>query len=330
MNSTEEIYFLKAQEFVTYLLNEVGTKNIDPRLWDIDHLCFRTKSIEHYESVKSDFAKFSQLLIESPVNGRPIATYKIKSPWMFGDHFIDLVEIPAPKPNKETKPGFEHIEVVMSHSFHDIQKMYPEFKFEKNDHHKKFNPELVANFSCGDIKFHHQSLEVIINIEKNEFLKVAGFVLEHFNLPFFITGTYPICLEIENSDVDVCLTYTNKADILQKIESLQSRLNSPVININNDVITLQLNIAEKKYEFYFTKVELYKQNAYRHLNIETRLLKIFGGSLKQKVLKEKIAGLNTELAFLNSLNIQSDIKNCFNDILKLNNLSDFEIYKKYQ
>ncbi|RYZ67052.1 MAG: hypothetical protein EOP09_11685, partial [Proteobacteria bacterium] len=48
-----------------------------PSHWRIDHLCYRVDSLARYEIVKTEFVKFGRLLTESPVNGRPIATYKL-------------------------------------------------------------------------------------------------------------------------------------------------------------------------------------------------------------------------------------------------------------
>lgn len=324
----EKQYYNEASLFLEKLFFEIREHSIDYSKWDIDHLCFRTETLNQYEKIKKHFSLFSTLLIESPVNGRPIATYKLHSPWIFGDNFIDLVEIPAPKPNKITKSGFEHIEIVMPQSFAEIQKQYSSLSFEPNNNPKKFNPELVANLKNGDIKFHHQSLELVINIEKMG--NVLSNLLHNFNLPqipFFICGTFPISLNTPSSDIDVVISYKaeEKATILEWIQNFQDQTLSPKLQIKNDEMLFRFKHESWTYEFYMSTEPLFKQNAYRHLNIEARLLKIFGTKLITKVGASKKLGLNTEHAFLEALALQITSTKSFDEIYQFESMSELQI-----
>lgn len=330
--TTENKYFKEASLFLEKLFFELTQLNVSFEKWDIDHLCYRTESLEHYHKIKNDFSLFSDLLIESPVNGRPIATYKLKKAWQFENHFIDLIEVPAPKPNKVTRPGFEHIEVVYPASFADIENTYSQLKFEKNDQHKKFNPELVANLSNGDIKFHHQSLENVIHIEK-----VPGLLdnlFQEIQLPietFFITGTIPLNIQNEYSDIDVCFQYQpNQAiSILEFIQSFQEWVQNPKLSIKNNVYVFNFIFNNLNFEFYFSPEALFKQNSYVHLLIEQRLLKIFGSNLSQTI-KELKKHHHTELAFAKAIGLETNENDAFHDLLKLQNLSDLEIFQNFK
>ena len=328
----EHQYYNEASLFLEKLFFELREKNVSFEKWDIDHLCFRTESLEHYEKIKTDFALFSDLLIESPVNGRPIATYKLKKAWRFHHHFIDLIEVPAPKPNKVVRPGFEHIEVVYPFSFDDIQKQYPELNFEQNKNHKKFNPELVANLKNGDIKFHHQSLENIIHIEKTP--KLIESLFQDIQLPiepFFITGTYPLNLQNEKSDIDVCFEYSpHKAIIiLEFIQGFQEWVQSPKLSIKNNIYVFNFVFSNLNFEFYFSPESLYEQNSYRHLLIEQRLLKIFGANLSNSIKKLKTHH-HTEFAFAKAIGLETNELDAFQDLLSLQSLSDLEIFEKFK
>jgi len=163
-----------AQQFLIKIFKELKLAKIDIDKWYIDHLCYRTSSSENYESMKSNFSLLGDLLIESEVNGRNIATYKLFKPIHFHGRSIELVEVPAPKKGKATLEGFEHIEVVIDISFEELINQYPDIIFNDNALSKKLNPELEIEFSNCAIKFHHQSLEEVIKIEKEISSKING------------------------------------------------------------------------------------------------------------------------------------------------------------
>lgn len=156
----------EAFEFLEKIFSYLQEYKIVLNDWRIDHLCYRTSSQQNYEITKSLFEKKGDCLFESEVNGRMIATYKLFDPIEYKGHIIDLVEVPAPKIMKETPEGFEHIEVVVDISFEEILNLYPHCQFEKNALQKKVNPELEIEFKDCSIKFHHQSLEDIIIMER--------------------------------------------------------------------------------------------------------------------------------------------------------------------
>jgi uncharacterized protein len=141
--------------------NEIHLKNH----WNIDHLCFRVETDTDYSHYKNVFSGLGRLLIESPVGGRLISTYKLTEPIKYKNYSIDVIELPAPKPGKKTIDGFEHFEVVCDVSFDEIKKMYPHCEFDETGLKKDFNKELEILLGDYAIKFHHQSLEDVIEAE---------------------------------------------------------------------------------------------------------------------------------------------------------------------
>jgi predicted metalloenzyme YecM len=156
----------QAYLFLDKIFSILNEKKINIEKWEIDHLCYRTTDLENYEKIKNDFSKLGDFLIESEVNGRNIATYRLNSPVVYKGYTIPLVEVPAPKNGKPPVEGWEHIEVVIDIGFDELMKKYPEIDFDTKALSKELNPELVIKFGDCAIKFHHQSLDDVIKIEK--------------------------------------------------------------------------------------------------------------------------------------------------------------------
>ena len=80
--------------------------------WFIDHICYRAQSEAEYQNLCSEYHGKGELLIEAPVGGRLISTFKLHEPISFLNCEIPLVEIPMPKAGRVTPSGYEHIEIV--------------------------------------------------------------------------------------------------------------------------------------------------------------------------------------------------------------------------
>lgn len=133
--------------------------------WVIDHLCYRTATETEYQTLKTEFLNFSDLLIESPVNGRLISTFKLHRAIVFQNWSIDVVELPSPKKGKDTPRGFEHIEVVCDVPFSELIEKYSHLKLDLGGLSKSINPELEICLGRRNIKFHHTTLAEVIQIE---------------------------------------------------------------------------------------------------------------------------------------------------------------------
>lgn len=156
----------QALEFLSLLFNDLERHQIhlEPH-WDIDHLCYRAPTEQKYQELKNMFLAFSDLLAETPVNGRMIATFQLHTPIPFRDWVIDLIELPAPKPGKSTPEGFEHIEVVCDTPFSELQSKHGHLNLDLGGLKKPFNQELEIVLGERNIKFHHLSLQSVIWFE---------------------------------------------------------------------------------------------------------------------------------------------------------------------
>lgn len=134
--------------------------------WPVDHLCYRVETEERYNFFKREFLKISDLLIESPVNGRPISTFRLHQPLHFQGKVISLLELPAPKAGKLVTEGFEHIEMVIDIGFQELIQNNPQIKFKDSGMAKPLNPEIEAKFEDFSVKFHPLPLDIVIELEK--------------------------------------------------------------------------------------------------------------------------------------------------------------------
>ncbi len=110
---------------------------------------------------------FGMLLAESIISERPIATFKLHRPIVFQEKEILLFELPAPKPGSPYPEGYEHIEVVIDTTLESWMDQYPHLPFDTNGLKKPVNRDIKLKLPTGTVKFHEQSLEEVIAMEKD-------------------------------------------------------------------------------------------------------------------------------------------------------------------
>ncbi|XGC82015.1 VOC family protein [Bdellovibrio bacteriovorus] len=156
----------RGEQFFQSLIDALAALGLPTHLAS-DHLCFRVATTEEYQEYKTHLLNHGTLLTEAHVNGRPIATFKLHTPFKTKTHEIPLVELPAPKPGANYASGFEHAEFIIEESFETFAAKFPKVKFEEPTK-KTINAEMCLKLEGKQAKFHHQSLERIIEMEKGE------------------------------------------------------------------------------------------------------------------------------------------------------------------
>lgn len=313
MNKHE--FIEQALEFLEKIFSEIHKKNITiEKHWSVDHLCYRTLSLEVYENLKLEFQKFSKLLIESEVNGRPISTFKLNKPIRFLNWDIHLVELPAPKKGKLTIEGFEHIEVVCDVSFEEIKNRYPKNAFNESGLIKNFNQELEISFGESAIKFHHLSLESVVRLESNKTVFLAienlGVLKSLKEFKPLIAGTYPLGIQNSTSDVDVLVCSHNLILLRDKVvNQFQHHKNFKISEVSvggEPTFFSSFEFDGIAFEIFAQNIESVRQRGYLHFLIEERLLMLGGDSLKNKIIEQRKHGYKTEPAFAKVLNLHGD------------------------
>lgn len=134
---------------------------IDLKPYFLDHICYRVGSVEEYLEKKEQLKAHGDMLIESMVNGRMIATFKLHQPIVYKERLIDVVELPAPKPGHSYKSGLEHAEFV-SGPLSDVVEKYPHLEFDTSGINKAINADITLRLGEFCIRFHNQTLESVI------------------------------------------------------------------------------------------------------------------------------------------------------------------------
>jgi len=153
--------------FLKDVMDELKALQMDCSTYIIDHICYRVSEQSRYQYLKTDLSRVGELLAESLVGGRPIATFKLYQPIVFERFAIDCLELPSPKKDSFYEEGYEHLEMVIHQSFQEFMNLYPHLRFDTSGMHKSINPDLRLGLKSGkSLKFHHQSLEKVIEIER--------------------------------------------------------------------------------------------------------------------------------------------------------------------
>lgn len=161
-----DIFLSEGGRFLASLTAEMVEKGVLTSPLPCDHLCFRVETLEQYSFYKEALASQGRLLTEAPVNGRPICTFALHTPFKTEHQEVSLVELPAPKVGTSFDLGFEHAEFVIQESFQDFAPNFPDLHFQEGGN-PTLNPELCLKLSNGkQAKFHHAPLDRVIEMEQ--------------------------------------------------------------------------------------------------------------------------------------------------------------------
>lgn len=140
---------------------------------ELDHLCYRVASLERYSACRTLFAQHGELLAESIIGGRPIATYRLHQPIVYRDRRIHVVELASPKVGSLYPEGYEHAEFVVPElgSTSDLRaftERYPALPWDLGDIDKVTNADVRLRYAGLSVKFHRETLADVIAQEKRE------------------------------------------------------------------------------------------------------------------------------------------------------------------
>ena len=155
------------QSFLKQILKEITDEGFDlSDFVQMDHMCYRVESLDAYNTKKQELAQFSQLLGETQVNGRPIATFRLHEPVRYQQWRVDTIELPAPKEGVVTKEGLEHVELVLFDDQAVFLKKYAHKQFNMQAASRGINPEIGFKLPSYTVKFHLLNLPTVVYIEK--------------------------------------------------------------------------------------------------------------------------------------------------------------------
>ncbi|WP_299780638.1 DUF4269 domain-containing protein [uncultured Formosa sp.] len=125
-----------------------------------------------------------------------------------------------------------------------------------------------------------------------------------------LTGTIPIEIDVPESDLDIICECQNHSEFkAYLLKHFSDKKDFKVYSTKHD--GMESTIAEFKtnhflFEIFGQNIPTVKQNAYRHMIIENRVLNKKGSEFKQKVIELKSNGVKTEPAFARLLGLDGD------------------------
>ena len=155
------------EAFLRLILNKISAVGFDMHDFvQLDHMCYRTVSAENYEAKKTALKAVATMIDETVVSGRPIAVFRLRLPIVSQDWRIDVLELPAPKPDKPYLEGLEHIEFVIYDSQKVFLQKYADKTFNLVSINRGINPEI--GFTLDErhaVKFHLLSLPTAVYLQ---------------------------------------------------------------------------------------------------------------------------------------------------------------------
>lgn len=162
------------KSFLNQIFESLLISDIDVSHYYLDHICYRTSTNNIYKRKKEELSKIADLLLENRIGGRLISKFKLYLPIEHKGRKISIVELPAPKDGIPFQDGLEHIEFVIDSSLEDFIKQYSHISFNMDGYNKGLNADVSISFNRYTVKFHEQSLEEVVKIEKQNSVSVIS------------------------------------------------------------------------------------------------------------------------------------------------------------
>jgi predicted metalloenzyme YecM len=154
--------------FLERLLAELDQLGVEVNGLHLDHLCYRVGTTERYMQLRNELCADGELLAETMLGGRPIATFRLHVPIVHDGRSIHLVELPAPKPGSPYAEGWEHAEFVVDEDLLSFTQRYQQVKWDLSDLDKPVNADVRLRLGDISVKFHRMALDEVIRREQAE------------------------------------------------------------------------------------------------------------------------------------------------------------------
>ncbi|MGG1661284.1 DUF4269 domain-containing protein [Brevibacillus sp. NRS-1366] len=142
-----------------------------------------------------------------------------------------------------------------------------------------------------------------------------------------LAGTIPLCIDRDDSDLDIICECHHLEDFESKARTVfgESQGYAEQRLTINQVLTsvIQFFDAGFCFELFAQPVPVTKQNAYRHMDIEARLLSLGGPDAYREIRRLKQQGIKTEPAFAIYFDIPGE--DPYQALLELEPFTDTEL-----
>lgn len=125
-----------------------------------------------------------------------------------------------------------------------------------------------------------------------------------------LTGTIPINIDIENSDLDIICYWEGKREFIMTLTALfnsesEFQIREGMIHDEESVVC-NFKTDDFEIEIFGQNIPSKQQNAYRHMLIEHQILQEKGEDFRLKIIELKRTGYKTEPAFAELLNLKGN------------------------
>jgi len=156
------------EAFLEQLFAGLELVGVDVSGMHLDHLCYRVGTTERYAQLKQALCDDGELLAETIIGRRPIATFRLHAPIIHGHRAIQLVELPAPKPGRPYAEGWEHAEFVVNEDLLPFTERHPLVTWDLGDLNKPVNASVRIRLGDIRVKFHRMTLDEVIRLERRD------------------------------------------------------------------------------------------------------------------------------------------------------------------
>ena len=137
-----------------------------------------------------------------------------------------------------------------------------------------------------------------------------------------LAGTVPIDIALPQSDLDIICEVYDMRPFRELVCRLYSCHDGFSIKEYNNIFIATFMQNDFMIEIFARPTPVKQQEAYRHMVVEYRLLKLLGESFRKEIIKTKSTGIKTEPAFCKVLDIKGD---SYQALLELEKYSDDDL-----
>ena len=125
-----------------------------------------------------------------------------------------------------------------------------------------------------------------------------------------LTGTFPIEIDIPDSDLDICCYFRDADDFAELIKKSFCKhtdflLSETYFNHQKTIIA-NFNVEGFEIEIFAQNIPTKNQNAFRHMLIEHQILLQRGEEFRRAIIDLKLKGYKTEPAFAKLLDLKGN------------------------
>lgn len=156
-------------KFLETFFTKINEKDVDVSTLYLDHLAYQASSSQDYEDKKVEFAEIAKLVNEAIVGGRRVGIFKLTSLIKYQKRKIPTIEIIEPKQDQIVKSSWEHAEFVLTDSYEEFMKKYPNLEWDTSSMHRHDYSHLKLKLSDNmQVKFHDSDILDIVEAEKKD------------------------------------------------------------------------------------------------------------------------------------------------------------------